>query len=56
MLWGRSIEMSMDLYVFINHGSTLTVLEWQQAIDANHLPLLLDKNANLKQLRGFLGS
>ena len=28
--------MSMDLYVLVDHNSTLTVVEWQQAIDANH--------------------
>jgi hypothetical protein len=35
-------RMSMDLYVFVDHSPPLTVLEWQQAIDASHLPLRLD--------------
>jgi hypothetical protein len=45
--------MSMDLYVFVDHSSPLTVLEWQQAIDASHFPLRLDKKIDLKTLGGF---
>ena len=45
--------MSMDLYVFVDHSSTLTVLEWQHAIDASQLPLRLDKSIELKTMRGF---
>jgi hypothetical protein len=45
--------MSMDLYVFVDHSSTLTVLEWQQAIDASHFPLRLDKNIDLNKWSGF---
>ena len=46
--------MSMDLYVFVDHDSTLTILEWQQAIDASHFPLRLDKNIDLRKLSGVL--
>ena len=45
--------MSMDLYVFVDHSSTLTVLEWQQAIDASHFPLRLDESIDLQKLSGF---
>jgi len=45
--------MSMDLYVFVDHSSTLTVLEWQKAIDASHFPLRLDKNIDLRKWSGF---
>jgi hypothetical protein len=45
--------MSMDLYVFVDHSSPLTVLEWQQATDASHFPLRLDKNIDLKTFGGF---
>lgn len=45
--------MSMDLYVFVDHSSTLTVVEWQQAIDASHFPLRLDKNIDLRKWSGF---
>jgi hypothetical protein len=45
--------MSMDLYVFVDHSSTLTVAEWQQAIDASHFPLRLDKNIELRKWSGF---
>jgi hypothetical protein len=45
--------MSMDLYVFVVHRSPLTVLEWQQAIDASHVPLRLDKNIDLNNFGGF---
>jgi len=45
--------MSMDLYVFVDHNSPLTVLEWQQATDASHFPLRLDKNIDLKTFGGF---
>jgi len=45
--------MSMDLYVFVDHSSPLTVLEWQQAADAGHFPLRLDKNIDLKTFGGF---
>jgi hypothetical protein len=45
--------MSMDLYVFVHHSSTLTVLEWQQAIDASQFPLRLDKNIDLRKWSGF---
>jgi hypothetical protein len=45
--------MSMDLYVFVDHSSTLTVVEWQQAIDAGHFPLRLDKNIDLRKWSGF---
>jgi len=45
--------MSMDLYVFVDHSSTLTVLEWQQAIDASHFALRLDRNIDLRKWSGF---
>jgi hypothetical protein len=45
--------MSMDLYVFVDHRPPLTVLEWQQAIDASHLPLQLDKKIELRKWSGF---
>jgi hypothetical protein len=45
--------MSVDLYVFVDHNSTLTILEWEQAIDASHFPLRLDKNIDLRKLSGF---
>ena len=45
--------MSMDLYVFVDHSSTLTVFEWQQAIDASQFPLRLDKNIDLRKWSGF---
>ena len=45
--------MSMDLYVFVDHSSPLTVLEWQQAADASHFPLRLDKSIDLKTFGGF---
>jgi hypothetical protein len=45
--------MSMDLYVFVDHRPPLTVLEWQRAIDANHLPLQLDKKIDLRKWSGF---
>jgi hypothetical protein len=45
--------MSMDLYVFVDHISPLTVVEWQQAVDANHLPLKLDKDIDLRKWSGF---
>jgi hypothetical protein len=45
--------MSMDLYVFVDHSSTLTVVEWQQAIDASHFPLRLDKYIDLRKWSGF---
>jgi hypothetical protein len=45
--------MSMDLYVFVDPSSTLTVLEWQLAIHASHFPSRLDKNIDLKPLSGF---
>jgi hypothetical protein len=45
--------MSMDLYVFVDHTAPLTVLEWQQAIDASHFPLRLDKKIDLRTLGGF---
>jgi hypothetical protein len=45
--------MSIDLYVFVDHSSPLTVLEWQQASDANHFPLRLDKSIDLKSFSGF---
>ena len=45
--------MSMDLYVFVDHSSTLTVVEWQQAIDAGHFPLRLDKSIDLRRWSGF---
>jgi hypothetical protein len=45
--------MSMDLYVFVDHSSPLTVLEWQQAADASHFPLRLDKNIDLRTFGGF---
>jgi len=43
----------MDLYVFVDHASPLTVLEWQQAADASHFPLRLDQNIDLKTFGGF---
>ncbi len=45
--------MSMDLYVFVDHSSPLTVLEWQQAADASHFALRLDKTIDLKTFGGF---
>jgi hypothetical protein len=45
--------MSVDLYGFVDHNSTLTILEWEQAIDASHFPLRLDKNIDLRKLSGF---
>ena len=45
--------MSMDLFVFVDHNPELTIIEWQQAIDASHLPLQLDKNVDLKHHSGF---
>ncbi len=45
--------MSMDLYVFVDHSSPLTVLEWQQATDANHFQMRLDKSIDLKTFGGF---
>ena len=45
--------MSMDLYVFVDHSSPVTVLEWQQAADASHFPLRLDKTIDLKTFGGF---
>jgi hypothetical protein len=44
----------MDLYVFVDHPSTLTVMEWQQAIDAAHYPVRLSEGIDLRKLDGFL--
>jgi hypothetical protein len=43
----------MDLYVFVDHSPPLTVLEWQQAIDASHFSLRLDKSIELRKWGGF---
>jgi hypothetical protein len=45
--------MSMDLYVFVDHPSTLTVIEWQQAIDTAHCPVRLDVRIDLQKASGF---
>lgn len=45
--------MSMDLYVFVDHPSALTVLEWQKAIDALHYPVRLDESIDLNTFTGF---
>jgi hypothetical protein len=45
--------MSMDLYVFVDHSSALTMVEWQQAIDASHFPLRLDQKIDVKTASGF---
>jgi hypothetical protein len=46
--------MSMDLYVFVDHPSTLRVIEWQQAIDSAHYPVRLSEGIDLRKLDGFL--
>ena len=46
--------MSIDLYVFVEHSTPLTVIEWQQAIDAAHYPVRLDEHIDLRTLEGFL--
>jgi hypothetical protein len=45
--------MSMDLYVFVDHPLMLTVIEWQQAIDAAHFPVRLDERIDLRNASGF---
>jgi hypothetical protein len=46
--------MSMDLYVLVDHPSRLTVIEWQQAIDAAHYSVRLSESIDLRKLDGFL--
>jgi hypothetical protein len=46
--------MSMDVYVFIDHPSPLTTIEWQQALDATHLPIQLRQDIDLSKHSGFL--
>ena len=45
--------MSVDLYVFVDHPSMLTVVEWQQAIDAAHYHVRLDEHIDLRKASGF---
>jgi hypothetical protein len=45
--------MSMDLYVFIDHSAPLTVVEWQQAIDAKQLPIHLKGDGAVAAQSGF---
>jgi len=45
--------MSIDLYVFVDHPTPLTVIEWQQAIDAAHYPLRLDERIDPRKSEGF---
>ena len=45
--------MSVDLYVFVDHPSMLTVVEWQQAVDAVHCPVQLDVSIDLRKADGF---
>ena len=45
--------MSVDLYVFVDHPSVLTVVEWEQAIEAAHYPVRFNERIDLQNASGF---